>query len=90
MTSRDVGGRHQWRSVDRCEKQPFVQVQLIKAEDGGQINSDCARKQIKFLWRFSNTYKSTIRDGGSTALYAVHTVDMVYTVDMIDYAVDMC
>ena len=35
--------------------------------------------------------KNAIRDGGSTALeavYTVETVDMVYTVDMI-YTVDM-
>ena len=31
--------------------------------------------------------KNTIRDGVSTALYAVYTVDMVYTIDMV-YTVD--
>ena len=39
LTRWDVGEGHRWRSVDWCEKQPFVQVQLIKAEDGGKINS---------------------------------------------------
>ena len=28
--------------------------------------------------------KNTIRDGGSTALYAAYTVDTVYTVDSVD------
>ena len=33
---------------------------------------------------FSFLYqKNTIRDGGSTALYAVYAVDMVYTTDMV-------
>ena len=32
--------------------------------------------------------KNTITDGGSTALYADYTVDMVYTVDVV-YTVDM-
>ena len=27
--------------------------------------------------------KNTIKDGGSTALYAVYAVDMVYTTDMV-------
>ena len=32
--------------------------------------------------------KNTIKDGGSTALYADYTVDMVYAVDKVN-AVDM-
>ena len=28
--------------------------------------------------------ENTIRDGGSTTLYAAHTIDMVNTVDMVD------
>ena len=32
--------------------------------------------------------KNTIRDGGSTALYAAYTVDTIYTVDMV-YTVNM-
>ena len=32
--------------------------------------------------------KNTIRDGGSTALYAAFTVDTVYTIDLV-YTVDM-
>ena len=41
---------------------------------------------------FGNIFpKNTIRDGGSTALYAAHTLETVYTVDTIDmvYPVDM-
>ena len=32
---------------------------------------------------FHTYQKNTIRDGGSTALYAVYAVDMVYTTDMV-------
>ena len=32
--------------------------------------------------------ENTIRDGGSTALYAADTVDMYYTIDVV-YTVDM-
>ena len=74
LTRWDVWEGPRWRSVDRCEKQPFVQVQLIKAEDGGPINSKfklIARKQTNFLVRCSYTYKNIIRDGESTALYAI-------------------
>ena len=74
LTRWDVWEGPRWRSVDRCEKQPFVQVQLIKAEDGKQINSKLkliAQKQTNFLLRCSYTYKNIIRDGKSTALYAI-------------------
>ena len=60
LTRWDVWEGPRWRSVDRCEKQPFVQVQLIKAEDGGQINSKfklIARKQTNFLVRCSYIQK---------------------------------
>ena len=40
------------------------------------LNGNCQQK------------KNTIKDGGSTALYADYTVDMVFTVDMVN-AVDM-
>ena len=33
-------------------------------------------------------FKNTIRDGGSTALYAAYTVDMVYIIDMV-YTLDL-
>ena len=33
---------------------------------------------------FHSIKKDTIRDGGSTALYAVYAVDMVYTFDTVD------
>ena len=32
---------------------------------------------------FHSISKNTIKDGGSTALYAVYAVDMVYTTDMV-------
>ena len=32
---------------------------------------------------FQEFLKNTIRDGGSTTLYAANTVDTVYTVDMV-------
>ena len=38
--------------------------------------------------RDASASKNTIRDGGSTALYAAYTVDMVFTVDTV-YTVDM-
>ena len=41
--------------------------------------------------RTENINKNTIRDGGSTALYAAYTVGTVYTVDNVDmvYTADM-
>ena len=48
-------------------------------------------KQICILCAGDSLPKNTIRDGGSTALYAAYTVDtndMVYTVDM-DYTFNM-
>ena len=45
-------------------------------------------KQICILCAEDSHPKNTIRDGGSTALYAAYTVDMVFTVDTV-YTVDM-
>ena len=44
------------------------------------------RRTLLRFWRAIN--RNTIRDGGSTALYAAYTVDTVYIVDMV-YAFDM-
>ena len=66
-------------------------MQLIKAEDGGQINSKfklIARKQTNFLVRCSYIYKNIIRDGELERalhymLYAVDTIDTVLSKEFV-------